>query len=180
MKKIFYLSALLLLVGCRSEKKTLIETGDLLFRRTYNYPFWTPTDEQLDSISKTKPDYRNNNEEDVFYRELIRKGIVSDRFLDTSGLHMQLLNFETTQAHFDEIDIGLETDMEAGQQFLHVKNKTDSFRIDLGKTLLADRWVACLDMDDDGTKEILFLTIFYIMGGDNFEMKKYSFISVNK
>ncbi len=180
MKKSFYLSALLALVGCRSEKATLVETGDLLFRRTYNYPFWTPTDEQLDSISKTKPDYRNNNEEDVFYRELIRKGIVSDRFLDTSGLNMQLLNFESTQARFEEIDIGLETNIEVGQQFLHIKNKIDSFRIDLGETFPADRWVAYLDMDDDGTKEILFLTIFYIMGGDNFEMKKYSFVSVNK
>gem|GEM_PF-2581677 len=180
MKKVFYLFALLLLANCKPEKKALVETGDLLFRRTYNYPFWTPTEEQLDSISKTKPDYRNNNEKDVFYQELIRKGIVSDRFLDTSGLNMQLLNFENTQVRAGSMDISLVTDIEAERQFFHVKIEKDSFNIALGKTLLADRYVACLDMDDDGKQDLLLLNIFYIIGGDNFEMKKYSFVSMNK
>jgi len=175
MKKIFYLFALLLLAGCKPEKKVLVETGDLLFRRTYNYPFWTPTEEQLDSISKTNPDYRSNNEKDVFYQELIRKGIVSDRFLDTSGLNMKLLNFENTQTRLGDTDIGLITDIEAERQFLYVKTEKDSFNVALGKTLLADRYITCLDMDDDGKKEVLLLNVFYIMGGDNFEMKKYSF-----
>ncbi|MFT3674292.1 MAG: hypothetical protein QM781_00195 [Chitinophagaceae bacterium] len=179
MKKAFYLSALLLLVGCKSVETALIETGDLLFRRTYNYPFWTPTDEQLDSISKTKPNYRGNNEKDVFYRELIRKGIVSDRFLDTSGLNMQLLNFEKTRARFGNMDISLVTDIKAERQFFHVKIKKDSFSVALGKTLLADRYVVCLDVDDDEKQDILLLSVFYIMGGDNFEMKKFSFIPVN-
>lgn len=71
------------------------------------------------------------------------------------------------------MDFTLETEEQAGRQYLDIKTPKKKFKIDLGPTLLGDRWLNINDLNSDGKMEILILEKYYIMNGYNYDLKVY-------
>ena len=174
MKPFLHWVFLLLLFGCSSEGLKLSQLGEFRFRTTYNLNREL-TDAELDSLQKSMPEYMETGTENQLYDLFIQKGIVSDNKLDTSSLNLNVLSVESPHLHLSELEFDLETVIPVGRQYLHIKRGMEKFTIDLGQSLLGDRWLSLLDIDDDGKFEILLLEKYYVMGGDNFDLKIYRF-----
>ena len=173
MKFLLYLMTLILLLGCDSEKSKLLQSGEARFRTSFNFGRESAVAE-LDSLQTAKPEYYQTSD-NKFYDLLIRKGIVSNNQLDTSFLGLHVLSFEESHVHFSGIDFNLETDLQAGRQRMYIKTPRAKYKIDLGKTLLGDRWLSANDIDGDGKMEILILEKYYVMNGDNYDLRVYHF-----
>ncbi len=159
--------------ACSSSGLKIAEHGEVRFRTSYN-SYTELTNAELDSLQKCKPEYYEGGKKDQIFDLLIRKRVISDNKLDTSGLMLTNLSTESPIVQLSNFEFKLESNNEIGRQFLRVIREKEKFKIDLGESLLGDRWIALLDIDNNGSLEILMLEKYYIMGGDNFDLKIYS------
>lgn len=174
MKFFSCLLFVLLLAGCWFRNETIDLAGEAQFRISYNNNREL-TEAELDSLENSKPTYSGPGADNRLYDILVKKGIVSNNQLDTSGLGFKLLNAETPHIHFPEMDVNFEVDTTLGYDLINIKKGSDTFKFTLGETLLGDRWVCLFDSNDNGRLELLILEKYYITGGYNFDLKHYSF-----
>jgi len=172
MKYTAYLLFCLILASCSARTTRLSPSGEALFRISYN-PNRELSDAEMDSLQKSLPTYSGPVSENKFYTQLLRAGVVSDSRLDTSSLNFTIISDELPNVILSEIDLKLETDRKAGRQYLHLVRQGRKYLVDLGENLPGDRWVTLFKSADDSV-ELLVLEKYYIMGGDNFDLKMYA------
>ena len=172
MKCALQIISLLAFIACSPDVNELAKTGEASFRNTLNYGREL-TEHEIDSIESLLPLYRNTNHENKFYDLLVRKGIVSEERLDTSGLNFSEITWE--EPSISLLGRTVELDTSGGRDWLIVKENKKVLKADLGPRLLGDRFVSISDLDSDGATDFLVMEKFYVMNGYNFELKLFSF-----
>lgn len=162
------------LCACVHKNPGIKEFGEAGFRITYNVGR-VLTEAEEDSLLQAKPLYYETSRSNKVYDFLVQRNIVYNRKLDTSVLHLKPINFQSPHLDLSKIQFQLETNIKAGFQFLHVRKGSDTATLNLGESLLGDRWISLFDINNDGEDEIVMLEKYYIIGGDNFDLKIYSF-----
>ena len=71
--------------------------------------------------------------------------------------------------------MAIELDTSRGRDYLIAKNGNNTVKIDLGPRLLGDRFISCLDIDEDGQTDVLVMEKYYIMNGYNFDLNLFNF-----
>ena len=174
MSKFEYIVFLLFLYSCTSGKSELTKYGEISFRNTLNL-HRELTDAELDSLQKCKPTYRGPEKGNHLYDLLIQKGIVSGLELDTSTLNLIPISMEAPIVEHSGLIFNLETNYQTGQQYLDINKVDQTFKIDLGKRSIFDKWISLIDIDSNNKFEILVLEKYYVMGGDNYDLIFYNF-----
>lgn len=173
----FFLSLLfaVVLVSCKAKPKAVSLTGEALFRITYNFPGRELTDHEVDSLQNSRPWSCEPQHDKEFYLELKKTGIVVNNELDTSSLEFKQISHDQFKLEISGADFELIRDARNYHDLLIIRTNKYEFVVDLGPTLLGDRWICTFDSGVNGKFEFLILEKYYIMMGDNFDLKRYSY-----
>lgn len=160
----------------------LIEIDSYSFRRAYYYDHDTLAGDELDLFMNRNPepneDYSNSKNHPL-YNELVQTGLIQDGNLNISGLDTLpgKFNYQISKNNFCTVETRL---LEDPNQV-----KTPSYEltfIESGQVILIDTlefdWPPDVtfiksDVKQDGTEELLSIFRWYIVNGDNFDLKIY-------
>jgi hypothetical protein len=165
-----YYILFVLLLGCHHKQSSLTQLEVLQFRTSYNYGR-DLSDGEFDSLKKSKPYYSENENPGLSYQQLVRKGMISNDLLDTTHFNFCNVGYEKPNINFGNLQLSFETDKQTGEQRLTIHNPNKTLKIDFEPNFLDNRWATVIDIDDDGMDEVLLLEKYYMIGGDNWDLK---------
>ncbi len=178
------------ILSCKSKatntKPAFVEyIGELRFRKTYaDIQFMNnekETDEYLAKQSNSNPILLTDTADPIFFiaDRLNQLGLLRK---DTRNIYELLLpkfNFQTEDSSSfhtsseTKYKLKFYTDSSGGTTLLKLISTKDSIIIDTKSTPLQDLNYTFLDVIPGGNKELVFLHDYYIMNGDNFDLKLY-------
>jgi hypothetical protein len=170
MKSSPYYIFFLLLLSCHHKQSGLPQLEVIQFRTSYNYGR-DLSNSELDSLKKAKPYNSETEKQGLSYQHLVRKGMISNDQLDTTNFNFCNVGFEKSKVNFLDLQLSFETDKETGEQRLTIQKPNNTLKFDFEPNFLDNRWASVIDIDDDGKVEVLILEKYYMIGGDNLDLK---------
>lgn len=126
------------------------------------------SESEVDSLRKAKPFCFSDTKSSLTYEQLVKKGIISNEQLDTTGLNLRELSYQIPTAVIKDIRLKFDSDNQTGQQHLIIQKQQKTIAFDFDAKFLDNRWATVQDNNGDGIEEILTTTFLnfhsYIRG----------------